>query len=124
MKLTVMHYPLGKSRFNRIERALWAPISRSLRGKALDTIEDVSRHVCRTTTKGGNGQPPLHVECYFDSKKYKRRNETLETQNLTRKKLEEKAQGRIIHPFDKEKDGTLYKWNYVILPEAPETEAV
>jgi hypothetical protein len=53
LTVTVCHYPPGCSRYNPVERQLFAPISMNWAGKPLQTLDLMLGYIRGTTTKQG-----------------------------------------------------------------------
>jgi transposase len=64
--ITVLHYPPGTSKWNKIEHRLFAYISKNWRGKPLVDMATVVNLIANTTTKSG-----LTVHCLEDKNNYK-----------------------------------------------------
>ena len=94
--ISVMHFPPGTSKWNKVEHRLFSFISQNWRGEPLVDYETVVKLIRRTTTRTG-----LKVKCRLDMRKYP----------LGRKVTdEEMATIRLVpDPFHGE-------WNYSIRP--------
>ena len=66
LSITVLHYPPGTSKWNKIEHKLFSFISKNWRAKPLVSHEVIIKLISSTTTKTG-----LKVYCRMDKKKYK-----------------------------------------------------
>lgn len=95
--ITVLHFPPGTSKWNKIEHKLFSFISKNWRAKPLVSYEVVINLIKSTTTKTG-----LKVYCRLDKKKYRKgikiTDEELKKVNIKRHKF---------HP----------DWNYTISPQ-------
>lgn len=67
MRVRVLHYPPGASKWNPIERRLFCPITRNWQGTPLTNWETVENYINTTTTERG-----LKVQAELVSKKYKK----------------------------------------------------
>lgn len=111
--ITVFHYPPGTSRYNPIERHVWAPISRSWAGKPIGTAEEAQAYIEATTTEKG-----LDVSCEIDwgvyrteaAKERERRDAGLPKGPTSEQLFFEIAD--IEHFHD---DPAMMKWNYRIV---------
>ena len=112
VSIEVCHYAPGCSRHNPVEAGLWSPVSIHWRGKPFLDIEHVIRYVSETRT----GKNKTNVKCWFDTQKYmtNTQKKACGIPVLTRKELDEKADGRISYPFPEGTD--MHRWNYVITP--------
>jgi len=63
--ISVMHFPPGTSKWNKVEHRLFSFISQNWRGEPLADDETVVSLIRRTTTRTG-----LQVKCRLDMKKY------------------------------------------------------
>jgi len=63
--ISVMHFPPGTSKWNKVEHRLFSFISSNWRGEPLVDYETVVKLIQRTTTKTG-----LQVKCTLDMRKY------------------------------------------------------
>ena len=63
--ITVMHFPPGTSKWNKVEHRLFSFISSNWRGEPLTSYETMVKLIRRTTTKTG-----LRVRCRLDMRKY------------------------------------------------------
>ncbi len=97
MKIEVVHFPPGTSKWNKIEHRLFSYISKNWRGRPLISYEVIIKLISSTkTTKG------LDVECEMDNGVY-------ETGiNITKKQMEEINIIRSLFHGE---------WNYSILPQ-------
>ena len=64
--ITVAHYPLGTSKWNKIEHRMFSFISMNWKGRPLENYESVVRLIASTTTKNG-----LNIKARLDRKQYK-----------------------------------------------------
>ena len=64
--IEVSHFPLGTSKWNKIEHRLFSQITRNWRGRPLDSIEVMVSLFAATTTEAG-----LNVQCGVDETEYK-----------------------------------------------------
>jgi transposase len=97
LDITVLHFPPGTSKWNKIEHRLFSYISKNWRGKPLISYEVIIKLISSTKTKTG-----LDVECEIDTNNYK-----------TGIKINEKKMKEINivrNPFHGE-------WNYTIFPQ-------
>ena len=65
LTVTVLHYPPGTSKWNRIEHRLFSFISINWRGRPLTDIRTIIELISATTTKTG-----LTVQCAYDPNWY------------------------------------------------------
>jgi hypothetical protein len=65
LKITVCHYPVGTSKWNKIEHRLFSMITLNWRGRPLTSLEVIVNLIGNTRTTSG-----LEVECTLDSNKY------------------------------------------------------
>ena len=65
LQITVVHYPPGTSKWNKIEHRLFSFISMNWRGKALTDIRTIVELIAATTTNTG-----LTVQCVYDPNWY------------------------------------------------------
>ncbi|HUF61667.1 MAG TPA: ISAzo13 family transposase [Verrucomicrobiales bacterium] len=63
----VCHYPLGTSKWNKIEHRLFCHITRNWQGQPLETLEIVVNLIGSTKTKEG-----LEVHAWIDERKYRK----------------------------------------------------
>jgi hypothetical protein len=96
LSVTVCHYPPGCSKWNPIERMLFAQISRNWAGKALQTVDIMMGYIRGTTTAKG-----LVVSATVDETVYPKR------RKFSRKEVESL---NIVHP------DVCAGWNYTIRP--------
>jgi hypothetical protein len=96
-EITVLHFPPGTSKWNKIEHRLFSFISRNWRGKPLISTAVIINLISATKTDTG-----LTVECVLDNNTYKTKlkvsDEEYEAINIKR------------HKFHGE-------WNYTIRPQ-------
>ena len=97
-KITVLHFPPGTSKWNKIEHRLFSFISKNWRGKPLISLVVIVDLIGSTITEKG-----LKVDCVIDDKEYKKgldvTDEEFEAINIQH------------HTFHGE-------WNYTIMPQA------
>jgi hypothetical protein len=97
-EITVLHFPPGTSKWNRIEHRLFSFISKNWRGKPLISLAVVVNLIGSTKIGGGN-----NVECIIDRRKYERgieiSDDELDAVNIKP------------HKFHGE-------WNYTIMPRS------
>ena len=119
LKIQIAHYPPGCSRHNEVERAVFAPLSRSWKGKSLHSLEILAALTSATTTKNSKKGTPLKITVLIDLMQYKTIKQKKEDNDpiLTWEEFKKKAKDRIIHPYT-EADGAMYKWNYIVLPSS------
>jgi len=96
-KITVMHFPPGTSKWNKIEHRLFSFISKNWRGRPLITLAVIVSLISSTRTEKG-----LRVDCVIDNKEYQRGVEVSDE--------EFKAININQHSFHGE-------WNYTIIPQ-------
>ena len=96
LEITVVHYPPGTSKWNKIEHKMFSFISMNWKGEPLVSYETVINMISNTTTKSG-----LKIKAQLDTNEYqigkKVTDEEIEELNLKPHQL---------HP----------KWNYTVLP--------
>lgn len=97
LMITVLHYPPGTSKWNKIEHKLFSFISKNWRAKPLVSHEVVINLIKATTTDTG-----LKVDCRLDRRKYKK---GIKISNEEIKKIS--LQRHEFHP----------DWNYTIKPQ-------
>ena len=66
-KITVLHYPAGTSKWNKIEHRLFSFISRNWRGRPLDSLAVIVSLIGSTKTSKG-----LTVDCIVDANSYEK----------------------------------------------------
>jgi hypothetical protein len=97
MSITVLHFPPGTSKWNKIEHRLFSFISKNWRGKPLLSIAVVVSLIGATSTEKG-----LTVKCVVDKKIYEKgikvTDEEYDAINIKR------------HTFQGD-------WNYTIAPQ-------
>ncbi len=98
LSLSVCHFPLGTSKWNKIEHRLFSFISSNWRGEPLRDYETIVNLISKTTTAKG-----LKVTCRLDRRKYptgrKVTNEEMKRVNVKRNRFHG-------------------EWNYVIKPNS------
>ncbi len=97
LEVTVLHFPPGTSKWNKIEHRLFSYISKNWRGKPLISYEVIINLISSTKTKTG-----LDVECEIDKNDYK-----------TGIKISEKKMQEI----NIERYSFHGEWNYTIFPQ-------
>ena len=97
LEITVLHFPPGTSKWNKIEHRLFSYISKNWRGKPLISYEVIIKLISSTKTKTG-----LDVECEIDKNDYK-----------TGIKINEKKMQEICI----ERYSFHGEWNYTIFPK-------
>jgi transposase len=95
--ITVLHFPPGTSKWNKIEHRLFSFISKNWRGRPLLSLAVIVSLVSSTKTEKG-----LQVDCVVDSKEYRR--------GLKVSDKEFSAINIKQHSFHGE-------WNYTIMPQ-------
>ena len=95
--ITVLHFPPGTSKWNKIEHRLFSFISKNWRGRPLVSLAVIINLISATRTEKG-----LKVDCIIDEKEYKKGLE------VTDKEFE--AINIQQHKFHGE-------WNYTIMPQ-------
>ena len=96
IKITVLHFPPGTSKWNKIEHRLFSFISKNWRGRPLVSLALIVNLIGSTKIEDGN-----KIDCIIDNKEYERGIEiTDEEFNAIKLKP---------HEFHGE-------WNYTILP--------
>ncbi len=97
LDITVLHFPPGTSKWNKIEHRLFSYISKNWRGKPLISYEIIIKLISSTKTKTG-----LDIECEIDKNNY-------ETGiNISEKKMRE---------INIERYSFHGEWNYTIFPQ-------
>jgi transposase len=96
-KITVLHFPPGTSKWNKIEHRLFSFISKNWRGRPLINLAIIVNLIGSTKTEKG-----LKVDCVIDEKEYKKgievADEEIQAINIRQ------------HTFHGE-------WNYTIMPQ-------
>jgi Rhodopirellula transposase DDE domain len=108
LQITVMHFPPGTSKWNKIEHRLFCHITRTWRGRPLMTPEDAVAGIAATTTYAG-----LKCTAVLDANQYPKGEETGDKRM---RYLEDRV-------LDRSADRG--EWNYTVLPAprpAPEPE--
>ena len=67
IEITVLHFPPGTSKWNKVEHKLFSFISKNWRGRPLVSLALIVNLIGSTKTGGGS-----KVECVIDKKKYER----------------------------------------------------
>ena len=75
LTITVMHYPPGTSKWNKIEHRLFSFISMNWRGRSLTDIRTIVELIAATTTKSG-----LTVQAVYDDGWYEKGIKITDTQ--------------------------------------------
>ena len=96
LKIKVMHFPPGTSKWNKIEHKLFSYISKNWRGKPLIDRETVVNLIGNTKTTTG-----LTVAAVLDENVY--------TTGI-------KVSDKIMHTINKSGDSFHPEWNYTIMP--------
>jgi hypothetical protein len=96
-KITVVHYPPGTSKWNKIEHRLFSFISKNWRGQPLISLAVIVSLIGSTTTESG-----LTVDCVVDELEYERGVEV----------SDEEFKSIIIKPHK-----FRGEWNYTISPQ-------
>ena len=109
VNITCCHYPPYKSKYNSVERALWATCSRACRGKPYLDIEHVLRYYNEASSKDC-----VQVIAWFDGTKYLTDTERKARggKAYTRAALDKDAGNRVLHHFHE--DTAMYSWNYTV----------
>ena len=94
--ISVMHFPPGTSKWNKVEHRLFSFISQNWKGEPLLNYETVVNLIRKTTTRTG-----LRVKCRLDMRKYP----------LGRKVTDEEMKTLNLRPGDFHGE-----WNYTIAP--------
>jgi transposase len=96
-RITVLHFPPGTSKWNKIEHRLFSFISKNWRGKPLINLAVIVNLIGSTKTERG-----LKVDCVVDETEYKK---GIEVTDEEFKEIHIKP-----HTFHRE-------WNYTIMPQ-------
>jgi len=67
LRIIVVHYPPGSSKYNKVEHGMHSFISKNWRGVSLDSVETVVQYVKHTKTKSG-----LHIDAVVDNRIYQK----------------------------------------------------
>ncbi len=94
--ISVMHFPPGTSKWNKVEHRLFSFISQSWKGVPLKTYETIVNLIASTTTRSG-----LKVRCKLDKRSYQ-----------VGRKISDQ-QMRLVNMTRAEFHGD---WNYTIMP--------
>jgi Rhodopirellula transposase DDE domain len=108
LEITVMHFPPGTSKWNKIEHRLFCHITRTWRGRPLMTAEDAVAGIAATTTYAG-----LKCTAVLDADGYPKGQEIAD-ERMTY------LERRIL-----DRGAVRGEWNYAVLPaprSAPEPE--
>jgi hypothetical protein len=97
IKITVLHFPPGTSKWNKIEHRLFSFISKNWRGKPLVNAAVIVNLIGSTTTKTG-----LQVKCVLDKKQYKKSRNVGDSEYFAINIKKHKFHG---------------EWNYTISPQ-------
>lgn len=98
-EITILHFPPGTSKWNKIEHRLFSFISKNWRGRPLINLAVIVSLISSTQTEGERG---LKVDCIIDDREYRKGIEVSDE--------EFKAINIEQHPFHGE-------WNYTIRPQ-------
>jgi len=98
-EITVLHFPPGTSKWNKVEHKLFSFISKNWRGRPLINLAVIVNLISSTQTEGERG---LKVDCVIDDREYKKGIEVSDE--------EFKAINIEQHSFHGE-------WNYTIRPQ-------
>ena len=102
IKITVLHFPPGTSKWNKIEHKLFSFVSMNWKGEPLRTYQIILNFINTTITKSKTDLPNLKVSARLDKREYKTgikiSDEEFNNINLKR------------HSINPE-------WNYTILPQ-------
>lgn len=96
LSITVLHYPPGTSKWNKIEHRLFSYISMNWRGKPLTSLATIVSLIAATTTQTG-----LRVRAEIDKGKYPKGIKVSEKEMLT---------------LNLQRHATYGNWNYTIKP--------
>eukprot|EP01126_Amoeba_proteus_P034344 TRINITY_DN3418_c0_g2_i1.p1 TRINITY_DN3418_c0_g2~~TRINITY_DN3418_c0_g2_i1.p1 ORF type:complete len:399 (+),score=28.35 TRINITY_DN3418_c0_g2_i1:53-1249(+) len=96
LSITVVHYPPGTSKWNKIEHKMFSFISMNWKGRPLENYESIINLISSTKTKSG-----LKIKAKLDQKKYKKG-----------VKVSKEEFNNISLEFHKK----FPKWNYTIHP--------
>ena len=96
-KITVVHFPPGTSKWNKIEHRLFSFISKNWRGQPLISLAVIVNLIGSTTTESG-----LRVDCVVDDEEYERGVEV----------SDEEFDSIVINPHKFHGE-----WNYTISPQ-------
>jgi hypothetical protein len=96
LSITVLHYPPGTSKWNKIEHRLFSYISMNWRGKPLTSLATIVNLIAATTTKTG-----LRVRAEIDKGKYPKGIKVSEKEMFT---------------LNLQRHDTYGDWNYTIKP--------
>ncbi len=99
LEITVMHFPPGTSKWNKIEHRLFCHITRTWRGRPLMTAEDAVAGIAATTTYQG-----LKVTAVPDDAAYPT-GEEVSDQRM-----------RYLEPRVLDRGAVRGEWNYTVLP--------
>ena len=102
MEITVLHFPPGTSKWNKIEHRLFSLISKNWRGRPLISLAVIVNLIGSTTIGRGN-----KVECVIDKKRYERGVEIRKEEFEAIKIKEHKFHG---------------EWNYTIMPRSKKSK--
>jgi hypothetical protein len=97
LEITVLHFPPGTSKWNKIEHRLFCQITRSWRARPLASHQVILETIAATTTRTG-----LTVDAMLDDRTYP---EGVQVSDEQMRELEERVLDR--HPFHGE-------WNYTV----------
>jgi hypothetical protein len=102
LSVTVMHFPPGTSKWNKVEHRLFSRITHSLRGQPLTSYEVLLQSISATRTGTG-----LRVSAVLDKNAYPTGRKLTKAE---RKAIEQRV----------ERDGFHGEWNYTIAPYDPQ----
>ncbi|MFI6361051.1 ISAzo13 family transposase [Streptomyces sp. NPDC050743] len=104
LSITVMHFPPGTSKWNKVEHRLFSRITHSLRGRPLTSFEVLLQTISATRTSTG-----LTVSATLDENDYPTGRVLTRAE---RKGIEQRV----------ERDAFHGEWNYTIVPRDPDQE--
>lgn len=104
LSITVMHFPPGTSKWNKVEHRLFSRITHSLRGQPLTSYEVLLQTISATRTSTG-----LTVQAVLDENAY--------PTGLALTRAERKGVERRV-----ERDEFHGEWNYTIAPQDPDQQ--
>ncbi len=98
LKVTVLHFPPGTSKWNKVEHRLFSHITMNWRGRPLEDFETVVRTISATKTRAG-----LTVKARLDKRRYK---------------LGVAASDEVMASLNIERSEFHGEWNYRLCPQA------
>ena len=98
LNVTVLHFPPGTSKWNKVEHRLFSHITMNWRGRPLEDFETVVRTIGATTTRAG-----LTVRARLDKRTYK---------------LGVKATDEVMANLNIQRSDFHGEWNYKLCPQA------